>query len=238
MNINNIIDKLIQNPASVQKELNKIGLCVVETSGNRTILCKIQNDKPALDNIILDYVFVEHNLDKLKKFIKSNTKPSDATLEYHVVSLNNEDILYKLYTEDSDLTLDECNKFIQETYAKSAKERVQRATRPIGSNRMNDNGRSRLNPSPNRRIADYSTNSSNDPSRTSRGRAMLRRQANKHGKKYNAAVEFINKNYGKQIDESLIQDKHILENLCLRLLRSPEWSGDNWIYDLHKRVSK
>lgn len=51
--------------ASIEEDLNNVGLAVAKTIGGRLILCKIKNEKPCIDKFLDDYIYLteDHKLD-------------------------------------------------------------------------------------------------------------------------------------------------------------------------------
>ena len=159
-----------------------------------------------------------------------------------------ESILKKI--KAGDITVAEFNEFINESLASSVVNRVRERTRidPTASHIDNKAGHQPLDPEP--EIPTPKRRPSNRSKSKGRGKQARRRSARTERQKvteqavgqvgrYDEAVQFVNDNINKSIEEcdlSNINDKKSLHDLLTRMLSDNSWCGNSinadWVYDI------
>ena len=185
------------------------------------------------------------------KYIDSKITPCHKFPKIKKSTNMHESITNKIKT--GSVTIDDFNKFINESLGSSIISRVRERTRvDVGSSHVdNKTGQQSLDPVP--KSATPKRKPSNRSKLNGRGRQARRRSArtekqkakNKDAaesiNKYNEATQFINDNINKSIKECVddlnnVNDKESLRVLLTRMLCDNSWGGSSantdWVYDI------
>ncbi len=136
--------------------------------------------------------------------------------------------------EDGSITVDILNKFIQESLAKSAIERVHRRTRQPRSGPKGISMIGRVVP---KKTGDSNPNK-NRGSRNFRGSEKEKQDEwkRKHPEKFSEAIDFIINNNGKEISLESVNDKKALKDVIAKLLISDHKLSQDWLYKVYNSL--